>query len=82
MKNAEDDNRDVINETTRPELLPACCALITTLKMKDIRIYSGKTVKSPLFDVELPVLAHPLAEKDKEAGIAMCCTFGDITDVR
>ena len=27
------------------------------------------------------MLAHPLAEMDKGAGIAMCCTFGDLTDV-
>ena len=42
----------------------------------------GTTVTSPLFGVEVPVLAHPLAEMDKGAGIAMCCTFGDLTDVQ
>ena len=34
-----------------------------------------------MFGVEVPVLAHPGAEMDKGAGIAMCCTFGDLTDV-
>jgi valyl-tRNA synthetase len=34
-----------------------------------------------VFGVEVPVLAHPGAEMDKGAGIAMCCTFGDLTDV-
>ena len=42
----------------------------------------GSTVTSPLFGVEVPVLAHPAAEPDKGAGIAMCCTFGDLTDVQ
>ena len=28
------------------------------------------------------MLAHRLAEPDKGAGIAMCCTFGDLTDVQ
>ena len=28
------------------------------------------------------MLAHPAAEPDKGAGIAMCCTFGDLTDVQ
>src|SRR5690606_39031576 len=42
----------------------------------------GTTVRSPLYGVELPVLAHPAAEPDKGAGIAMCCTFGDLTDVQ
>ena len=37
---------------------------------------------SPVFGVEIPVVAHPLAEMDKGAGIAMCCTFGDLTDVQ
>ena len=41
----------------------------------------GTTVTSPLFGVEMPVLAHEAAEPDKGAGIAMCCTFGDLTDV-
>ncbi len=41
----------------------------------------GQTVTSPVFGVEIPVLAHHLAEQDKGAGIAMCCTFGDLTDV-
>ena len=41
----------------------------------------GTTVTSPVFGVEIPVVAHPAAEMDKGAGIAMCCTFGDLTDV-
>jgi valyl-tRNA synthetase len=41
----------------------------------------GTTVRSPVFGVEVPVLAHHAAEPDKGAGIAMVCTFGDLTDV-
>src|SRR5690606_32251537 len=41
----------------------------------------GKTVTSPVFGVELPVLTHPGAEIDKGTGLVMCCTFGDLTDV-
>ena len=41
----------------------------------------GTTVRTPLFGVEVPVLAHHLAEPDKGSGIAMVCTFGDLTDV-
>jgi valyl-tRNA synthetase len=41
----------------------------------------GTTVRSPLFEVEIPVLAHAGAEPDKGTGIAMVCTFGDLTDV-
>lgn len=69
-------------ETTRPELIPACVALIAHPDDERYQHLFGTTVKSPLFDVEVPVLAHPAAEMDKGAGIAMCCTFGDLTDVQ
>jgi valyl-tRNA synthetase len=69
-------------ETTRPELLPACVALIAHPDDERYQHLFGTTVTSPLFGVEVPVLAHPGAERDKGAGIAMCCTFGDLTDVQ
>src|SRR4051794_29797782 len=76
------DGTPVFIETTRPELLPACVALIAHPDDERYQHLFGTTVRSPLFDVEIPVLAHPLAEPDKGAGIAMCCTFGDLTDVQ
>ncbi len=74
--------RNVEIETTRPELLGACVALIAHPDDERYQDLFGTYVKSPGFGVKLPVLAHPMAEKDKGAGIAMCCTFGDITDVQ
>lgn len=71
----------VVIETTRPELLPSVVALVAHPDDERYSALFGTTVRSPLFDVEVPVLAHPLAEPDKGAGIAMCCTFGDLTDV-
>jgi len=68
-------------ETTRPELIPAVVALIAHPDDERYAGLFGTTVRSPLFGVEVPVLAHPAAEPDKGAGIAMCCTFGDLTDV-
>src|SRR6478609_7281722 len=76
------DGTPVFIETTRPELLPACVALIAHPDDDRYQHLFGTTVRSPLFDVEIPVLAHTLAEPDKGAGIAMCCTFGDLTDVQ
>ncbi|WP_313489992.1 valine--tRNA ligase [Dermacoccus nishinomiyaensis] len=76
------DGENVYIETTRPELLPACVALIAHPDDERYQPLFGTKVKSPLFDVEIPVLAHPSAEMDKGAGIAMCCTFGDLTDVQ
>ncbi len=75
------DGQDVQIETTRPELLPACCALIAHPDDERYQHLFGTTVTTPLFGVEVPVVAHREAEMDKGAGIAMCCTFGDLTDV-
>jgi len=69
-------------ETTRPELLPACVALIAHPDDERYQALFGRTVTSPVFGVEVPILAHPAAEQDRGAGIAMCCTFGDLTDVQ
>ncbi|WP_252976382.1 valine--tRNA ligase, partial [Janibacter melonis] len=68
-------------ETTRPELLPACVALIAHPDDERYQGLFGTSMTSPVFGVEIPVVAHPAAEMDKGAGIAMCCTFGDLTDV-
>ncbi|MDQ5840200.1 MAG: valine--tRNA ligase, partial [Chloroflexota bacterium] len=69
-------------ETTRPELLPSVVALIAHPDDQRYAALVGSTVTSPLFGVEIPVVAHYLAEPDKGTGIAMCCTFGDLTDVQ
>src|SRR4051794_18491734 len=68
-------------ETTRPELIAAVVALIAHPDDERYQSLFGTTVTSPVFGVEIPVLAHAAAEPDKGAGIAMCCTFGDLTDV-
>src|SRR5580700_4835311 len=72
---------DIEIETTRPELVPACVALVAH---PDDARYAGRfgtRVRTPLFGVEVPVMAHELADPEKGSGIAMICTFGDVTDV-
>jgi valyl-tRNA synthetase len=68
-------------ETTRPELIPACVALVAHPQDERYRDLVGTTVRTPIFEVEIPVLTHHLADPDKGSGIAMICTFGDLTDV-
>jgi len=72
---------DIEIETTRPELVAACVALVAHPDDERFAERFGTTVHTPLFGVEVPVLAHPLAEPDKGSGVAMICTFGDVTDV-
>ena len=68
-------------ETTRPELIPACVALVAHPDDERYRPFFGTDVVTPLFGVRVPVRAHPLADPEKGSGVAMICTFGDITDV-
>jgi valyl-tRNA synthetase len=75
------DGTTVEIETTRPELLPACVALVAHPDDERYQALFGTTVTTPIFGVEVPVLAHHLAQQDKGSGIAMICTFGDVTDV-
>ena len=76
------DGDSIFVETTRPELLPACVALIAHPDDERYRQSFGMTATVPLFGVEVPILAHEAAEPDRGTGIAMCCTFGDLTDVQ
>jgi valyl-tRNA synthetase len=68
-------------ETTRPELLASCVALVAHPDDERFKPLFGTLVVTPLFGVEVPVLAHELADPEKGSGIAMICTFGDTTDV-
>jgi valyl-tRNA synthetase len=67
--------------TTRPELLPACVALVAHPADERYAALAGTWVRSPVFGVEVPVLTHHLADPAKGTGIAMVCTFGDTTDI-
>jgi valyl-tRNA synthetase len=72
---------DLVVETTRPELLAACVALVAHPGDERYRDLVGATATTPLFGVPVPVVAHRLAEPGKGTGLAMICTFGDLTDV-
>ncbi len=76
-----DGESDLVIETTRPELIPACVALVAHPEDERYAPRFGHEVVTPLFGVRVPVLGHPLADPEKGSGIAMICTFGDTTDV-
>ncbi|WP_419993617.1 valine--tRNA ligase [Streptomyces boninensis] len=75
------DGEDITVATTRPELLPGCVALVAHPDDARYQGLFGRTARTPLFGVEVPVVAHWLADPEKGSGIAMVCTFGDTTDV-
>jgi valyl-tRNA synthetase len=75
------DGSPIEVDTTRPELLPACVALVCHPADERFAGLVGARARTPLFGAEVPIHAHPLADPSKGTGIAMICTFGDLTDV-
>ncbi|HEY0517545.1 MAG TPA: valine--tRNA ligase [Solirubrobacteraceae bacterium] len=72
---------EALIETTRPELIPACVALLAHPDDERHSALVGRQALTPLFGTSVPVLTHPLVEREKGTGLVMVCTFGDITDV-
>ncbi len=76
-----DGNGEVVVATTRPELLPACVALVAHPDDARYADLFGSSATTPLFGVRVPIVAHHLADPAKGSGLVMVCTFGDMTDV-
>jgi valyl-tRNA synthetase len=68
--------------TTRPELLPACVAVMVHPDDERYKKFHGKNAITPLFGVKVKIIADDLVQLDKGTGAVMCCTFGDETDIR
>jgi valyl-tRNA synthetase len=75
------DGSDLMIDTTRPELLAACVAVVAHPDDERYQPMFGTEVTTPLYGTLVPVVAHRLADPEKGTGIAMICTFGDTTDV-
>jgi valyl-tRNA synthetase len=72
---------EVVVATTRPELLPACVALVAHPGDERYAELFGRLATTPVFGATVPILAHRLADPAKGTGLVMVCTFGDMTDV-
>ena len=77
------DNKgnEFIVGTTRPEMLPACVALLYNPEDKRYTHLKDTAVSVPVFGFEVPVIVDEAVAIDKGTGLVMCCTFGDKTDV-
>lgn len=75
------DGTKVAIATTRPELLPACVAVICHPDDERYNRYVGGRIRTPYFNLEVPVITDELVDIEKGTGIVMCCTFGDTTDI-
>ena len=77
----EDGSGRIEIETSRPEMIPACVALVVNPSDERYAPLVGKTALTPVFRVPVPVVTHELADPEKGTGAAQICTFGDVTDV-
>jgi len=74
------EGKDLLISTTRPELLPACVAVFVNPADERYKKLIGKKAKTPLFDVEVPIIADDSAQIDKGTGVLMICSYGDKYD--
>ncbi len=68
--------------TTRPELLPACVAILVHPEDKRYQHLINSTAVTPLFSISVPIIADKNVKIDKGSGAVMCCTFGDEMDIQ
>ena len=68
--------------STRPELICSCQAVIVNPEDERYRQSVGKTVIVPIYDREVPVLAHNSAKPEFGTGAVMVCSYGDYHDVQ
>ncbi len=67
--------------TTRPELLPACGAVMVHPEDERYKNLIDKEAITALFGVKVPIIADEMVQMEKGTGAVMCCTFGDETDI-
>jgi valyl-tRNA synthetase len=72
----------IVIATTRPELLPACVAVMVHPEDERYKHLHGKNAVTALFGVKVPIIADELVQMEKGTGAVMCCTFGDETDIK
>lgn len=77
----DSDGNNLIIATTRPELLPACTAILYNPNDKRYTHLKGKKATVPLFGHTVPILEDELVSIEKGSGLVMVCTFGDKTDI-
>ncbi len=77
----EENGKYIEIATTRPELLPACVAIIYNPQDDRYKELKGRYARVPLFNTKVPILEHPAAKPEFGTGLVMICTFGDIRDL-
>jgi len=78
----KETGEELIIGTTRPELVCTCGMVIYNPEDERYKHLEGKTAISPIFNKEIPIKAHSMAEIEKGTGLVMMCSAGDLSDIR
>lgn len=78
----KDSSKEIIIATTRPEMLNACAAILYNPKDERYSDLKDKIAIVPVYNKEVPIIAHPYAEMEFGTGLVMICSYGDYGDVR
>jgi len=73
---------EIVIATTRPELICTCGMVIFNPKDERYKHLDGKKAISPLFNKEVLIKSHTLANPEKGTGIVMMCSAGDLSDIQ
>ena len=77
-----DEGKSLIISTTRPELLGGCVAVYANPADERYRFLEGKSVKTPLYNKNVPVKYDESVDMSYGSGLMMVCTWGDAEDVK
>lgn len=80
FKSAE--GKSLIISTTRPELLGGCVAVYANPGDERYRFLERQTVKTPLYNKNVPVKFDESVDMSYGTGLMMVCTWGDAEDVK
>ncbi len=78
----KETGEEIIIGTTRPELICTCGMVVFNPEDKRYKNLEGKTAISPIFNKEIQIKSHPIADINKGTGIAMMCSAGDLSDIQ
>jgi valyl-tRNA synthetase len=78
----KETKEEIIVATTRPELICTCGMVIFNPGDKRYESLDGKTAITPIFNKEVKIKAHSLADIEKGTGLAMMCSAGDLSDIQ
>ncbi|MFH0752508.1 MAG: valine--tRNA ligase [archaeon] len=78
----KETGEEIVIGTTRPELICSCGMVIFNPEDKRYKHLAGKTAVTPLYNKEVSIKAHTLANPEKGTGLVMMCSAGDLSDIR